>query len=145
MKIKKIPEKTFRYVYSKAPRLCVDIVLKQEQGILLSKRLIPPSKGKWHFPGGTVLRGEKLEDTAKRVAKEEMGVEINIKENLGVIEYFGESTFGGHAVSIVFLVEVVSGKIIGSYQAEEIEFFKTIPHPIILQAEEFLRMKFGMS
>ena len=37
---------------------------------------------KWEFPGGKVEEGEDLENCLKREIKEELGVELNIKERL---------------------------------------------------------------
>jgi len=70
MNVRKLPLKEFKTIYSKVPRLCVDLVIRNKQGTLLTKRDIPPDLGWWHFPGGTVLIGETLENTVQRVAKE---------------------------------------------------------------------------
>ncbi|MFH0805336.1 MAG: NUDIX domain-containing protein, partial [Patescibacteria group bacterium] len=70
MIVKKLPFSEFKSIYSRVPRLCVEIMVKTNNGVLLLKRNIDPEKGKWHLPGGTVLKGERLEDTVKRVAME---------------------------------------------------------------------------
>ena len=51
---KKISTKLFYKIYSLVPRLCVDIIVKDKRGVVLSKRDIPPCKGMWHIPGGTI-------------------------------------------------------------------------------------------
>ena len=78
--VKKLPYKTFKAIYSKVPRLCVEVVLLTQGGVILTKRSIPPEQGKWHIPGGTVLKNENLEQAVKRVALEELGVKITVKK-----------------------------------------------------------------
>ncbi len=48
-----------------------------------SKKTLP---GIWAFPSGTVEDGEEIYETAKREAKEELGVEIEVKNLLAVKE-----------------------------------------------------------
>lgn len=67
------------------PALTVDIVIKREDGsIILVKRLNPPFKDEWALPGGFVEYGETVETAAKREAKEETGVEIELIRIIGV-------------------------------------------------------------
>lgn len=87
MDVKKLAFNEFKTIYSKVPRLCVDLVIKNKQGVLLTKRNIPPDLGWLHFPGGTVLMREALKDTIQRVAKEELNTKVEIKKLLGFLEY----------------------------------------------------------
>ena len=57
----------FRDIYSKVPRLTVEVVLRSPAGVLLTLRDIEPCRGLWHLPGGTVRYGEKLLDAVRRV------------------------------------------------------------------------------
>ncbi len=138
MKPKRIPEKEFRYIYSKVPRLCVDLIIKNEQGLVLTYRDIEPYKNMWHFPGGTVLSGEKISDAVNRIAKEETGLKVKIVKVLGVMEFFLDKPKKYHTVSVGHLVEVVGGKISGSFQAKKVEFFKKVPKGTIREQKEFI-------
>ncbi len=138
MKPKRLPFKEFKDIYSKVPRLGVDVVFRTDEGILLTKRSIEPHKGEWHIPGGTVLFGEKLDETVKRVSKEELGIVVEILEILGVIEYSIENEGGRHTVTIEYLVKQTSGKLRGSDQGEQIDFFKTVPNNMLPEQGEFL-------
>ena len=64
----------FKTIYSKVPRLCVDLVIKTRKGIILTLRSLPTWYGMWHLPGGTILYKESLQDAIKRVAEEELGI-----------------------------------------------------------------------
>lgn len=120
----------FNSIYSKVPRICVEIILKNPEGILLTKRAIEPALGKWHLPGGTVLLGETLEETAKRVALEELGIEIKIIKQLGIAEYVkSDNTTGGNAFGVIFLVEQnLKHELIElNDQSNEHNFFTKVP------------------
>ena len=134
---KKLPLKKFLEIYSKVPKLCVDLIIKTKKGIILSKRDINPNKGKWHLPGGTVLFGEKLTDTIRRVAKEETSLNLHVQETLGIMEFLPPSVHA-HTISIVYLCKPKSGKLRGSNQGKEIKFHSKIPKNTIAEHKQFL-------
>ena len=65
------------YAYPR-PALTVDCVVfgfdEAELNVLLIERGLEPFKGRWALPGGFVMRGESLEDAARRELVEETGV-----------------------------------------------------------------------
>jgi ADP-ribose pyrophosphatase YjhB (NUDIX family) len=77
----------FKEIYSKVPRLCVDMIIQNEDGILLIERKSHGWEGLWHTPGGTLYYKESLLDGLKRVAEQELGVQIQPGELIGYIEY----------------------------------------------------------
>ena len=137
MNLKRLPFEEFKSIYSKVPRLCVDLIVQKDNGIVLIKRAIEPSLGKWHFPGGTVLLGESLEDTIHRIAKEELNIKVSIEKLLGYMEFFktGIKSFGNEAswesVSIAFLTHYQGGKMQGGVQGHELEIFNAIPEGMV--------------
>jgi len=132
----------YKKIYSKIPRLCVDLVIKEEKGILLTYRKIDP-KNVWHFPGGTVYYRESLIDAAKRVAKQELGVKIKIIKEIGVIDFVADKETFSHAVSVVFLAKIISGKIILDNQASDFDFFKKLPQQMYSHHGKFLKTHFN--
>jgi ADP-ribose pyrophosphatase YjhB (NUDIX family) len=138
MKIQKIPFPEFKKIYSRVPRLCVEVVLMSENKILMTKRSIAPAVGQWHTPGGTVLKGESLEMTVKRVAKEELGVSVKVLKFLGVIEYKSFVNHYSQDISLPFLVETKNKKDFKlDGHADKCDFFEEIPMNTIREQKEF--------
>jgi len=74
--VKRLELSEYHEIYGRIPRLSIDLVPRTSKGIILTMRDIEPWKNHWHLPGGTVLLPESLEETAKRVAKEKLGLEL---------------------------------------------------------------------
>lgn len=142
----KLPKEEFDKIFSKVPRLCVEVLIETEPfEFVLSKRLIEPFKGMWHIPGGTVQYGERLKEAVQRVAKEEIGIEVNISDMIDTIEYVNSDNVDIHAISFVFLCHLKNEKQFrGSFQAEEIKTFniydsiENLPDNMIPAHKEFL-------
>jgi 8-oxo-dGTP diphosphatase len=106
----------------KIPKLTVDGVIFNDNEILLVKRNKEPFKGRWALPGGFVEYNEKVEDAIVREIKEETGVNAEIKELIGVYSDPKRDP-RGHTITIVFLLEIISGKIKGGDDASDANFF----------------------
>jgi mutator protein MutT len=98
------------------------IVLKNDDNKFLfvkrskHKRVLP---GAWSFASGTVESGEKIFDTIKREAKEELDIEVK------PLKIFEEKELVEFSIKLVFvLCERISGEIkINDYkEIEEYEF-----------------------
>lgn len=138
MKIKKIPHEEFKKIYSKVPRLCVDLMIEKGGEILLTKRDIPPEKGYWHFPGGTVLLGETTFDTIKRVAMEELNAKVKMIKLVTVLNYNMGSGLG-YPISAVYKVKPLTKNLVGGEQAKNIAYFKTPPTKTLPEVKKFLK------
>lgn len=67
-----------------------DLVLEYEnQGIILVKRKIMPYKDQWALPGLRVYKGENIEDTIERIAKQELGLKVNASKRKFIGQYMG--------------------------------------------------------
>jgi colanic acid biosynthesis protein WcaH len=102
-----IPEETFATCLEHMPQPCVDLVVEYENGILLTRRTNEPAKGEWFWPGSRLFKGERLDDAARRVARDELGLDDVTIERLGVSEHFwDESSVEGlesrHTVPVVY-------------------------------------------
>ncbi len=87
-----LSEETFATCLDNMPQPCVDLVVEYGDGILLTRRQNEPAKGEWFWPGSRLYKGERLDDAAVRVAREELGLDPVTVERLGVSEHFWEST-----------------------------------------------------
>lgn len=88
------------------PKVATGAVFNLDGGVLLVRRAIEPSYGKWVFPGGYVDRGESLECAAIREVKEECGLDVCLTRLLGVYSYAGNPV-----ILIVYVGEVMGGAI----------------------------------
>lgn len=126
----RIPYEEFVWIYERVPRLCVEtVVLNEKDEVLLTKRGIDPYKGWWHLPGGSVLKGEALEDAVRRVGREELGVEVEIERMMEperYVEMPGDA-IDQVAVSLPYMVRVASGEVNLNEQGEEWGWFGELP------------------
>ena len=67
------------FVFYLDPKLASGAVFSYDGGIVLVRRAIEPSYGKWVFPGGYVDRGETLEGATVREVKEESGLDDRLR------------------------------------------------------------------
>ncbi len=93
--VKKIPEGDDRerlvcadcgFIDYQNPKIVVGAVCTWEDEFLLCRRAIEPSYGKWTFPAGFMELNETVAEGAAREAFEEAGIDVEIKDILGVYE-----------------------------------------------------------
>ena len=75
-----LTDREFQYIYSKVPRLCVDVMVKSHKGVILTLRDIEPYKNFWHIPGGTVHYRETIIGAVERIAKKELGIRLQERQ-----------------------------------------------------------------
>lgn len=129
---------SFRHV----PRVAVNLLITGKRGeFLLTKRAISPRKGTWHLPGSFLMKKESLKECILRVAKEELGIEIE-KESvklLGVYEDIDKDP-RGHVIDLVYSYKV--GRKVDfelGKGTKEVKFFAKIPGKIGFTHGEVLR------
>jgi len=106
----------------KTPKLTTDGAIIKDGKILLIRRKNDPFKGKWALPGGFVEYGEKVEDAVIREIKEETGLITKIKEIFGIYSDPNRDP-RGHTVTIVFLLNIITGKLNAEDDADSVKFF----------------------
>ncbi len=66
---------------------------RDDQGrVWLLRRALHEGAGRWTFPGGFVDLGESIEDAARREAREELDIEIELNGLVGVYSRADERT-----------------------------------------------------
>ncbi len=118
----------FELIYSKIPRLCTELLIRTENGILFTKRSIYPGAGFWHLPGRTIVMGFNVEDNVKLTAKIELGVDIEKIKFLFVGDLFNSPHVNGQVVSLFYEVQIKKGQIISlNNESSEYKYFKKLP------------------
>tara|TARA_Y100000590_G_C15748301_1_gene1023096 strand:+ start:9712 stop:10143 length:432 start_codon:yes stop_codon:yes gene_type:complete len=106
-----IEKSLYQKIVKSIPILCIDLIIVYDKKYLLVKRNENPLKGEWWVPGGRVLLGETIEQTAKRKLEEEIGIKLDSYMKVeGIYEdFFDNSSMGDHlyhTLSIVFKIEI---------------------------------------
>lgn len=109
-----IDQPLFTKIHKLMPIPCLDLVIVRNGKILLIKRDREPAKGQYWLPGGRIFRGESLVDTAKRIAKNEVGLSVSKLEHIGIGNLlFKEDPFGHgcgtHTVSFIYKCHATKG------------------------------------
>ena len=141
MESKPLTYEEFTNIYSKVPRVNVEVILLTEGGVVLTKRSIEPCLGQWHIPGGTIYMDEAPEDTVIRVAEEELGVQVEVIRLVGAITYpdIRKQGYFGWPVGLAYEVKLISGELRGSYQGEEVGTFEKLPDNMIKDQVKFIK------
>lgn len=106
----------------RTPLLAVDAVIFFGDGIVLIQRKNPPFERRYALPGGFVEVGETTEDAARREAKEETGLDIEIVCLVGVYSAPNRDP-RGHVVSICYLARG-DGELRSGSDARSAEVFR---------------------
>jgi 8-oxo-dGTP diphosphatase len=108
--------------YNPKPVACT-IPRTPDDDIILLKRGFEPNRGRWSMPGGFVDLGETVEQAAIREAKEEINVDIEITQLVGV---YSRST---DRIVVVVYAARTEGTPTRTEEALEVQAFQpnTIP------------------
>jgi 8-oxo-dGTP diphosphatase len=75
------------------PTLAVGAIVIHDDSLLMVRRGREPNKGLWSVPGGRVESGEYLSDALIREVREETGIDIEVGDLLGILEWAGDEHF----------------------------------------------------
>jgi ADP-ribose pyrophosphatase YjhB (NUDIX family) len=85
----------------------------------------------WDLPGGFLNADDRLHDSLLRECRREMGIEVEVKDLLGVFE----DVFGGtRIISIVYVCGVLSGEPQGLDIIDEARWFPLLDTPPVAYA-----------
>ena len=102
-----IPDEQFAEFLKRLPQVSVELFLESDRGVLLLRRTNEPAAGEWFLPGTRLFKGETFEAATKRLAREELGVDVDTKSRLGTYAHFWDTAaFDGvkttHTVNVVY-------------------------------------------
>jgi len=84
--------------------ILVSAAVIRDGKVLLIREEAEPYRKQWVLPQGYPRTGERLRDTAAREVREELGLEVDIRQLLGVYEDFVDEARGRiHYVIVCFL------------------------------------------
>lgn len=104
------------------PSLATDAVVDLGDRIVLIRRGQDPFEGRWALPGGFVELDERVEEACAREVLEETGLDVEVRELLGVYSDPKRDP-RGHVVSVVFVARRVGGELRGGDDAAEARAF----------------------
>ena len=108
-------------------------------------REIPPNVGAWHLPGGTVLFAEPVVEAVKRVARDELGLDVEVGELLGYIEYPSHYNNGlDSPVGLAFRTEPIGGPRSAGEVPDGCAWFSRLPPGLYGEQREFLAHRLGL-
>ena len=108
---KLIPTEQFKTVVEYTPLISIDLITMYQDKVLLGKRVNKPAFGFYFTTGGIVKKNESFEEAKKRIAKDELGIELNQEPKfIGIFEHFyDDSVFDNtstHYVNHGYLLEL---------------------------------------
>lgn len=121
-KTKFLTPEEYREIFSKVPRVCVDLFVKHGDKVLLEKLATQPFLGMWGLVGGGIRYQETVQEALERHSRQEIGVGIKSASLLEVKEYLAGADDWRHSISLNYIVVLKKGKL-----RENIEWFDTIP------------------
>ena len=100
------------------PKIAATCIVERQGGVLMIKRDNQVGFGLWSMPGGYVDRGEVVEEAAAREVLEETGLQVEVKNLVGL---FSEA---GHTVIVVAFAAVeTGGRLAAGPEAQDVGFF----------------------
>ena len=114
------------FIFYDDPKVAACTIPLIDNKIVLLKRGIEPSYGKWVFPGGFLDRGERVEDAAIRETWEEVNLKVEATRLLNVYSYPGYPV-----IVVVYLANVLGGQLQAMDETLEVQTFApaAVPWP----------------
>jgi 8-oxo-dGTP diphosphatase len=98
------------------------VLIEQAGRVLLVRRNITPYRDHWDIPGGFVHESEHPTDAARREAREETGLEVQLTRLLGIfVDRYGEGA--DYTFNVYYRARVVGGTLAPADDAAEARWF----------------------
>ncbi len=133
-RVRKLSDKELADVIINTPLVSIDLIVRNGKGlILLGCRKNEPAKGFWFVPGGRILKNETLQQAFKRISKNELNLDIDLKDAKLIDAFdhiypenrFGIEGFGTHYVSLGYeVIKPLSLKLSEDSQHSEYKWFR---------------------
>lgn len=109
------------FVFYQNPVPAVGMIIPQGGKIVMVRRAEEPYRGYWCLPAGFMELDETPQECAVREAKEETGLDIQVKELFGV--YAGQDDPRVRVVLIIYLAKMVGGELLAGDDASQVGLY----------------------
>ena len=143
--LKYAPREIFEQILEWSVIPTFDLVIEYEnQGFIVVKRKIAPYKNQWALPGLRMMKGEEINDTLKRIAKNELGLTINPRKKILLGQYVGKfiTEHQRQDISTGYLIQMDNFQpiIANKDHFSNYRITKTIPHPMGAMYKFYIRI-----
>ena len=109
------------FIRFRNPAPAISLLIVKDDQVLLGKRGGEPGGGKWATPSGYIEYEDDFLSTAIREAKEETGLDVELKSIIQVVSSFVSPRY--HFLAIYLLAGVIGGEIVAGDDLEEVAWF----------------------
>ena len=136
---KLVPIEQFKIVVKYTPLVSIDLVTMYQDKVLLGRRVNKPALGYYFTTGGIVRKNESFQEAKKRIAQDELGIELTQEPKfIGIFEHFyDDSIFDSvstHYVNHGYLLELDS--MLVNIPKEQHSEYKWVTIKELLQSDE---------
>jgi 8-oxo-dGTP diphosphatase len=96
----------------------VAVIINDQERVLLTRRSTSPFKDMWVMPGGKIDLGEPIAVALKREVDEEVGLEIEVSDLIGVFEHVTPGEENCHYIILFYRCSPLHTEIV--YNAGEV-------------------------
>lgn len=109
------------WIHFEDPKVAAAVVVRVDQGVLLTRRVNDPFRGLWTLPAGFVDAYEDPARAAERECLEETGLIVTVTGLVDVLA--GREHPRGADILIVYTAEVIGGALQSGDDADDAGFF----------------------
>jgi 8-oxo-dGTP diphosphatase len=109
------------FVQHRNPAPTVSILVVDDDRVLLGKRGGHPGKGTWSLPSGYVEYEDDFVTTAIQEAKEETGLDVEVRSVINIVSSFVSPRF--HFLGIYVTAQVVGGELVAGDDLDAVAWF----------------------
>ena len=114
------------FIRFRNPAPVISLLIVKDDQVLLGKRSSEPGQGKWATPSGYIEYEDDFLSTAIREAKEETGLDVELKSIIQVVSSF--TSPGYHFLAVYLLAGVAGGELAAGDDLDEVAWFP-LPGP----------------